>query len=282
LRRTDPPAASLPPSTAPVAPAPGAVASVLSPAPTTTRLSVLSANIQAGARTDRYSDYVTRPWTHVLPHREKRGNLDALAGMARGFDLVGLQEADPGSLRSGFVNQTHYLAERARFPFWSHQPNRRMGGIATSANALLSRPEPTEVIDHPLPGRIPGRGALLARYGTGSDELVVVVAHLSLGVKSRLAQLAFIAELIEDAPQAVLMGDFNCEPLCSEMQLLYRRTRLQPPEDILLSFPSWRPKRAIDHILVSAGIQVSRRWLLEGAPADHVPVAAEIEVGGQL
>jgi endonuclease/exonuclease/phosphatase family metal-dependent hydrolase len=243
---------------------------------------VLSANIQAGARTDRYMDYVSRPWTHVLPHRDKRGNLDALAGMARGFDLVGLQEADPGSLRSGFVNQTHYLAERGRFPFWSHQPNRRMGGIATSANALLSRLEPQEVIDHPLPGRIPGRGALLARYGQGSDQLVVVVAHLSLGVKSRLAQLGFIAELIEDAPRALLMGDFNCEPLAAEMQALFRRTRLLPPEQMLPSFPSWRPKRAIDHILVSEGIRVQRRWLLEGAPADHLPVAAEIEVPGVL
>jgi endonuclease/exonuclease/phosphatase family metal-dependent hydrolase len=240
------------------------------------RLSLLSANIQAGARTDSYSDYLTRPWSHVLPHPAKRGNLDALAGMARGFDIVGLQESDPGSLRSGFLNQTHYLAERGRFPFWSHQPNRRMGGIATSANALLSRLEPEEVVDHPLPGRIPGRGALLARYGVGTEGLVVVVAHLSLGVKSRLAQLAFIAELLEDAPRAVLMGDFNCEPLSPELQSLYRRTRLMPPEQMLPSFPSWRPKRAIDHILVTEGIGVQRRWLLEGAPADHLPVAAEI------
>lgn len=240
------------------------------------RLSVLSANIQAGARTDRYSDYLTRPWSHVLPHPTKRGNLDALAGMAQGFDIVGLQESDPGSLRSGFLNQTHYLAERGRFPFWSHQPNRRMGGIATSANALLSRLEPEEVVDHPLPGRIPGRGALLARYGAGADGLVVVVAHLSLGVKSRLAQLAFIAELLEGTPRAVLMGDFNCEPLSAELQSLYRRTRLMPPEQMLPSFPSWRPKRAIDHILVTEGIGVQRRWLLEGAPADHLPVAAEI------
>jgi endonuclease/exonuclease/phosphatase family metal-dependent hydrolase len=266
--------------TAPVAPAPGAAASIQSGAHT--RLTVLSANIQAGARTDRYMDYVSRPWTHVLPHRDKRSNLDALASMARGFDLVGLQEADPGSLRSGFLNQTHYLAERGRFPFWSHQPNRRMGGIATSANALLSRLEPQEVIDHPLPGRIPGRGALLARYGQGEDSLVVVVAHLSLGVKSRLAQLGFIAELIEDAPRALLMGDFNCEPLSAEMQALYRRTRLTPPEQTLPSFPSWRPRRAIDHILVTEGIRVQKRWLLEGAPADHLPIAAEIEIAGPL
>jgi endonuclease/exonuclease/phosphatase family metal-dependent hydrolase len=266
---------------APAVSASGAL-SVAEPAAGGHRLNVLSANIQAGAKTGSYGDYLRRPWTHVLPHREKRGNLDALAGLARGFDLVGLQEADPGSLRSGFLNQTHYLAERGRFPFWSHQPNRRMGGIATSANALLSRLEPHEVIDHPLPGRIPGRGALLARYGESGSELLVVVAHLSLGVKSRLAQLAFIAELLEGAPRAVLMGDFNTEPLSPEMQALYRRTSLGPPSESLPSFPSWRPKRAIDHILVSEGIRVHRRWLLEGAPADHLPVAAEIELPAKL
>jgi endonuclease/exonuclease/phosphatase family metal-dependent hydrolase len=44
--------------------------------------------------------------------------------LAREHDIVGLQEADPGSLRSGFTNQTHYLAQRAGFNYWSHQPNR--------------------------------------------------------------------------------------------------------------------------------------------------------------
>src|SRR5688572_32456271 len=53
-------------------------------------------------------------------------------------------EADPGSLRSGFLNQTHYLAEKGGFPFWSHQPNRRVGRIASSANGLLSRVERSE------------------------------------------------------------------------------------------------------------------------------------------
>jgi endonuclease/exonuclease/phosphatase family metal-dependent hydrolase len=38
-----------------------------------------------------------------------------------------------------------------------------MGGVASSANGLLSKLEPVEVQDHPLPGRIKGRGVLLAK-----------------------------------------------------------------------------------------------------------------------
>ena len=33
----------------------------------TRRLRLLSANIQAGSSTRRYSDYVTRSWSHALP-----------------------------------------------------------------------------------------------------------------------------------------------------------------------------------------------------------------------
>lgn len=149
--------------------------------PHTRTLRLLTANIQAGSSTRRYSDYVTRSWSHALPAGRKRTSLDAIAQMAREHDIVGLQEADPGSLRSGFTNQTHYLAERAGFNYWSHQPNRRMGGVASSANGLLSKLEPVEVQDHALPGRIGGRGVLLAKFGEGSQGLAVAVAHLSLG-----------------------------------------------------------------------------------------------------
>ena len=175
------------------------------------RLSLLSFNIQAGATTRRYREYVTRGWTHVLPAKAKRGNLDSIARAAAEFDIVGLQEADPGSLRSSFLNQTHYLAEQAGFPFWSQQANRRVGGIASSANGVLSRVEPLEVLDHVLPSRIPGRGALVVRYGPETGNLVVVITHLSLSIKARIGQLAHISELVDGSENIVVMGDLNCE-----------------------------------------------------------------------
>ena len=131
--------------------------------PVAQHLNLLSCNILAGGSMARYRDYVTQSWKHVLPARSKRGNLDRFAGLLADFDVVGLQEADAGSLRSGFVNQTQYLAEAAHFPYWSHQPNRNVARFAASANGLLTRIAPDEVRDYPLPGRIPGRGALWAR-----------------------------------------------------------------------------------------------------------------------
>jgi endonuclease/exonuclease/phosphatase family metal-dependent hydrolase len=256
-----------------------------SPPPANThdrRLRLLSCNILAGASVQRYSDYLTRSVNAVLPGRNKLNNLDALADMLGSFDVVGLQEADAGSLRSGFLNQTRYLAETSGMPFWSHQPNRPMARLAHSANGLISRIEPTEVIDYPLPGRIPGRGALFARFGQGHDALVVVIAHLSLGAQARQGQLGFIAELLSDYPHAVLMGDLNTEAQSAEMRHLFAKTSLQPPTSPMLTFPSWKPRRALDHILTSADIRLEKVWTLPQAFSDHLPLAAEIILPGKL
>jgi len=244
-------------------------------------LKLLSANIQAGSSTQRYSDYATRSWSHVLPAGRKQQSLDAIARLASAYDIVGLQESDPGSWRSGFTNQTHYLAARGGFAWWAHQPNRRVGQLASSANGLLTRFEPLHVIDHPLPGRIAGRGLLLAHFGKGADGLQVAIVHLSLGVQSRRRQLAFIGELLHAAPNAVLMGDFNCAYDRPEMKLLYNRTRLQPPEREISTFPSWKPRRGIDHILVTSSLSLTQVRALPAARSDHLALAAELAVPEQ-
>ena len=128
------------------------------------RLRLLSYNIQAGVYTQRYRQYLTQSWKHVLPHRERLLNLNRIASMIHGYDLVGLQEVDSGSLRSGFVDQTEYLAHRAGFPHWYKQVNRSHGKFAQHSNGLLSRIRHTHIEEHKLPG-LPGRGAIIANYG---------------------------------------------------------------------------------------------------------------------
>jgi len=239
-----------------------------------TPIRLLSCNIQAGSSTRAYREYITRSWSHVLP-TGKRANLDSLADLFSPFDVVGLQESDPGSMRSGFNNQSDYLAERGRFPFVSHQSNRRISRIAGSGNAMLSRLEPTELLDYALPGRVAGRGVLLSRFGNGKDSWLLAVTHLSLGPRSRHMQISFLAELLAHEPRLVLMGDFNCDPEAAEMRLLYKRTRLTPPAICVPTFPSWAPERALDHILI-AGFGVSEYRALPAAGSDHLAVAVEL------
>jgi len=244
-------------------------------------LDVLSCNILAGGSVKRYREYVTHSWKHVLP-TGKRANLDGLAGILSDFDLVALQEADSGSLRSGFLNQTEYLAENAGFPYWTHQPNRKVAKVAASSNGLLSRLKPSEVLDYPLPGRIRGRGVLWVRYGSGKHSLVVLIAHLSLGTQARAHQLGYITELLEGFPNALLIGDLNTPIESPELRALFARTSLQPPSAPPPTFPSWATCAAIDHILASATLQVDALRTLPHLVSDHLPVAARIHLPESL
>ncbi len=244
-------------------------------------LQVLSCNILAGGSIKRYREYVTHSWKHVLP-TGKRANLDGLAGVIEEFDLVALQEADFGSLRSGFLNQTQYLAETAGFPYWSHQPNRRVAKVAASSNGLLTRLKPTEVLDYPLPGRIRGRGVLWVRFGSGEQSLIMLIAHLSLGPQARAHQLGYITELLEGYPNALLLGDLNTPIESPELRNLFARTSLVPPELPPPTFPSWAPCRAIDHILASKTLKVDELRTLPHLVSDHLPIAARISLPADL
>lgn len=235
-------------------------------------LRILSCNIQAGSSTRAYREYVTRSWSHVLPNG-KRANLQALADLFREYDVVGVQEADPGSLRSGFDNQGRKLAELSGFPFVSNQANRRIARIAGSGNALMSQQRPGRVLDYALPGRIAGRGLLLAEYGEDAARYCVAVTHLSLGTQSRALQVEFLCDVLAAYPRLVLMGDFNCAADSPEMRKLYERTALRPPPAHRPTFPSWAPQRSLDHILV-AGFHVQRYEVLPAAGSDHMAVAA--------
>lgn len=193
----------------------------------------------------------TRSWSYVPPAGNKRGALDTIAELAGRHDIVGLQD--------GLTPAACVPASPTRPTTWPSAPALPTGATSPTAtwaawppaHGLLSRLEPRLVEDHPLPGRVKGRGVLTARFGDGRDALTIMIAHLSLGSQSRRNQLDFIAELLSDLPHAVLMGDFNCDPDRPEMQALYRRTGLQPPPQCVPTFPSWRPQRAIDHMLVT-------------------------------
>lgn len=240
------------------------------------RLRLLSFNIQVGMGSTRTHHYVTHSWKHLLPHSKAFENLDRIGQLIADYDIVGLQEADGGSLRSHFVNQIEYLAERGRFPFWHCQTNRNLGKFAQHSNGLLSRFKPATATEYRLPGLIPGRGALLVRYGRHDNAFNLLLVHLALGKRARQNQLDFISELVNEHQHICVMGDFNCPPDSPEMQRLFRRTHLVLPHEELHTFPSWRPWRNIDHILTSNSVKVNEVRVINNALSDHLPVAMEL------
>ncbi|MDZ5603239.1 endonuclease/exonuclease/phosphatase family protein [Pseudomonas sp. RP23018S] len=244
------------------------------------RLRLLSFNIQVGISTERYHHYLTRSWQHLLPHTGRAGNLQKIGQLLADFDLVALQEVDGGSLRSGYVNQVEHLAQLGAFPYWYQQLNRNLGRFAQHSNGVLSRLKPQQLEDHPLPGPS-GRGAILVRFGEGENALIVVMMHLALGAKTRTRQLAYIRELIGGYRHQVLMGDMNTHASDLLEHSPLRDLGLVAPQ-IEATFPSWRPQRCLDHILLSPSLTLERVQVLAQPISDHLPVAVEIRLPDAL
>ncbi len=244
-------------------------------------LKLLSFNIQVGIHTHGVHHYITRGWQHLLPHPGRHRNLDNISQVIHDYDVVALQEVDGGSFRSGFINQVHYLARAAHFPYWYQQLNRDLGKLAQHSNGLLSRLRPRVLEDHRLPGLLPGRGAITARFGEGDHALLLIMLHLSLGSRSRHRQLTYIRKIIGEHRSVILMGDLNChlDRLLNHPAL--KDVGLQSPQTHQPTYPSWRPVHALDHILVSDNLRVLRTQVLDMTISDHRPVALEIEIPGQ-
>ncbi len=240
------------------------------------RLRLLSYNIQSGLSTRTYSQYLTRSWKHVVPVPSRMVNLDGIARVLKGYDIVALQEVDAGSLRSGFVNQAKYLADYAGFAHVFGQSNRKIGVISQHCNAMLSRIAPDAITEHKLPGLIPGRGVLEVRFGNGPDALHVLILHMALGRRGRLRQIEFLAEQVHSYRHIILMGDLNCRSDSPEMAVLLDKARLRESAPGLYTFPSWQPNRQLDHILVSPSITVERVEVLSHTYSDHLPIAMDI------
>lgn len=242
-------------------------------------LRLLSLNIQFGLQSSRYAHYVTQAWRHVLPTHGTRGILDRIAALAAPYDVVALQEADAGSLRSARLNQVAHLAERAGFPHWHAAVTRDLRPFAQHCLGCLSRWPLQAVQYHALPGRLPGRGALEVEVRPpGCEALRLIIVHLALGRRGRAQQLNFVAQLIRNRTDTIVLGDFNCGTAELTAHAGVREAGLRGVHDSRHTFPSWRPSRALDHILVTPTVEVMGATVLEERLSDHLAVATEIRL----
>jgi len=244
-------------------------------------LRLLSFNIQVGINTQRYHHYLTRGWQHLLPHARRQQTLGQIAQLLNDFDVVALQEVDGGSLRSGFINQVEHLARESQFPYWYQQLNRNLGRFAQHSNGFLSRFQPQLLEDHKLPGMLPGRGAILTSFGQGPDSLLVVMMHLALSTRTRASQLAYIRERIADHAHVVLMGDMN-----THAEDLLERSPLSGSKlhtaSLPGTYPSWKPARVLDHILLSPSLSIEQVDVLPQPISDHLPVSMHIRLPASM
>lgn len=241
-------------------------------------LGLLSLNIQVGMHSSRYWHYFSQAWRHLLPSQGAQLNLERIATLVSRYDIVALQEADAGSLRTAQLNQVAHLAERAGFPYWHAAVTRDLRPFAQHCLGFLSRWPLHHLRYHPLPGWLPGRGALEVEIRPEhSEPLRLIVVHLALGKRARARQLQFLAGLIHDRMDTIVLGDLNCDSRELDKHSGLRDSGLRGVHR-LLTFPSWRPSRSLDHVLVSPSVEVLDATVLEERLSDHLPVAVEIRL----
>lgn len=239
-------------------------------------LKILSYNIQVGITTQHYRQYLTSSWKHILPYPSRMKALRQIGGFISDFDLVGLQELDAGSLRSSFIDQAAFLARMSGFTYWHSMVNRKIGPLARHAMGFLSRIPPVRIVEHRLPSRIPGRGALEIHFGSGPDPLVVILLHSSLGKRARHMQFNYVRRLTDRYQYVLLMGDLNCQPDSNEFSTLIDGGALRLAPCAACTYPSWAPARAFDHILASQDLEIIEARVYPMEISDHLPVGVEI------
>ncbi|MET1254907.1 endonuclease/exonuclease/phosphatase family protein [Aliikangiella maris] len=248
---------------------------------TRNRLKLLSYNIQVGIGSHSYRDYVMQSWRHILPDSKRQAHLTEVAEWLKDFDIVALQEVDAGSLRTQFINQVAYLAQKGGFPHWHHQQNRHLGKFAAHSNGLLTKHPVDCIIHHKLPGRIAGRGAIQANFGKGDHQLLVISLHLALSGQARRKQLAYIGHLLKNHPYYVIMGDLNCDLTQAAEEFakwgLDIQAGCRQP-----TFPRWNPKYHYDQIWVSNNLKIINCQVMELGVSDHLPIMMEIEIPDKL
>ena len=82
--------------------------------------------------------------------------------------------------------------------------------------------------------------------------------------------------MINDYRHVVLIGYMNCRSTIAEMELLVNKTFMSEPLNGLNTFPIWRPKRNIDHILVTPTVEVQHAGVLDYPLSDHLPISMEV------
>ena len=249
-------------------------------------LRLLSFNIQVGIRTRHFGDYIMASWQHLLPNQKRLENLHNISHLLKAYDIVALQEADGGSIRSNFINQVELLANYSGFPHWYHQCNRNLGKIAQHSNGILTKFPVSQIVDHKLPGFLPGRGAIEAIMGdlnNKQQQLKIIVAHLALSYRARSQQISYIADHIRDFPYVIIMGDLNCPHGELHAQFSEHGVDLKTAEqNAEATFPSWHPTHRFDHILVSPCIEIESQAVLPNPISDHLPVALDVLIPSSI
>ena len=196
-------------------------------------------------------------------------------------DVVGLVEVDTGSVRTGMVNQADYIARSLghystyECKYGASSINQLMPIVRKQGNAFLAAPRVTGERFHYF-----DTGIKRLIIELELDDVAIFLVHLSLKYRHRHYQLRYLHELIRKSVKPVVVaGDFNTFWGEHEIYLFMQASGLRSANvEGRPSYPSRNPRRELDFILYSDGIEITNFAVPQVQFSDHLPLVCDLTV----
>ncbi len=212
-------------------------------------------------------------------------------------DLVGLQEVDRGVERTQRLDEIAELARLTKMDYAFAFNLPYQGGQYGVAILSRLRILATEHRHYKNLREAERRGFIRAEVIAHGQRLNFVTTHLDYQYEDgRVFETEQLLSALEDVKgPMIVVGDFNDVPSGAAHKLMlaefddawiryeYGLWLDGTIRDAGYSYPADKRAKRIDYIFTrrSEGIKTKRAWIVETLASDHVPVVADLEVGGQ-
>lgn len=224
-----------------------------------------------------------RAWRDVL--RRTAGHLREIGRYINTMepDVVGLVEVDAGSYRSSRRNQAEILAawmghyHVAGVKYHEGGLFRRLPVLKNQANGFLTRDEIKEARFHYFE-----HGWKRLAIELELDTVNFFLVHLPLGFRARQYQLSDLYSLVlRSEKPCIVAGDFNVFGGERELRLFLSATGLQSANlDHRATYPSWNPRKELDFICYSPGLELLGCEVPRVLFSDHLPIICDFRLPG--
>jgi endonuclease/exonuclease/phosphatase family metal-dependent hydrolase len=185
-----------------------------------------------------------------------------------GLDVVGLQEVDKNTARTGYVDQAKLLAEELGWYYNYSKSIDLLGG--EYGHAVLSKYPFVSYETYQLPsGNEEQRVFSHSVLRIGTRRVNFINAHFSL-TGWKYTQFDTLADYVSDLDEYIITGDFNCAEF-SEFTVL-GGTIVNNSTDCFIT----NIDGAIDNIIVTAPYTVGKGTMVDNDHSDHNMLYADI------
>ena len=211
----------------------------------------------------------------------KKSALDEIAAFILEVepDIVALQEVDRFWLRSLFIDQGKFLAEKTGMNY-AYGPNIK-SGISEFGNCILSKYPIEHVENIKMSSDKETRGLLIAKIRIKDILFTVLNTHLGLNSSERLRHIKsyILPYLQNNKGPIILAGDFNVEPGSSEVNFINEEakdTASINKRSLVYTHP--KTNKRIDYIFYVGITKLLSYNVIPLNLSDHYPILIEFEI----